>query len=103
VTDADGSHRARTGLAWRRTVLAAAVVAVLTARLALAEGVPVPPPMVIALVATGWLVVLGTTTVRLRTLGQADSRVVRRSVPVVTIATLGYVVLGLVLAALTMW
>ncbi|GAB3971418.1 DUF202 domain-containing protein [Plantactinospora veratri] len=81
----------RTRLAWRRTVLAVGVVAVLAARLALSNGTV--GALVTALAGLGWLGVLLVTFPRIA------GRRLRpgRALPVTALITAGFAVLGLLL------
>ncbi|MEN3607980.1 DUF202 domain-containing protein [Plantactinospora sp. ZYX-F-223] len=81
----------RTRLAWRRTVLAVGVVAVLTARLAVSNGTV--GALVAVLAGLGWLGVLAMTFPR------SSGRRGRpgRTLPVIALATVGFAGLGLLL------
>jgi hypothetical protein len=80
----------RTRLAWRRTVLAAAVVGLLLVRLAVQRHAAWLVPVAAGL----WLVTAVAAQARIAALAVAEPAPVRRAVPVVVLATLGYVVLG---------
>ncbi|MDG4785414.1 DUF202 domain-containing protein [Micromonospora sp. WMMD1102] len=81
----------RTRLAWRRTVLAAGVVAVLTVRLALSGGTV--GALVAALAGLGWLGVLLATLPRLA--GRRNRS--GRALAVTALVTAGFAGLGLLL------
>ncbi|WP_203858544.1 DUF202 domain-containing protein [Plantactinospora mayteni] len=81
----------RTRLAWRRTVLAVGVVAVLTARLALSNGTV--GALVAALAGLGWLGVLVATFPRFA--GRRGDP--GRALPVAALVTAGFAGLGLLL------
>jgi hypothetical protein len=80
----------RTRLAWRRTVLAAAVVGLLLVRLAVQRHAAWFVPVAAGL----WVVAAVTAQVRIGALAVAEPAPVRRALPVVVLATAGYVVLG---------
>jgi hypothetical protein len=80
----------RTRLAWRRTVLATAVVGLLLVRLAVAHHAAWLAPAAAAL----WLVTAFAAQVRIGALAAATPPPVRRALPVVALATLGYAALG---------
>ena len=95
-----GSHLLRTRLAWRRTVLAAGVVALLAGRLALRQ----PPTTQAALAGAaglGWLLVLVAASRRVRALDRPDDPVVRRAARLVAVATVGYALAGALVVVLT--
>jgi uncharacterized membrane protein YidH (DUF202 family) len=86
-----GASRERTGLSWRRTALAATVVALLFLRLAgPAAAVAVP----------GWLLVLAVTQRRIRAIGHARTRPDRWELPLVALAVVSLAVFGTALAVL---
>ncbi|MEJ3749324.1 DUF202 domain-containing protein [Actinomycetes bacterium KLBMP 9797] len=76
----------RTSLAWRRTVLSAAVVAALTARMAAIDG----HPLLAAVALAGWAAMFAVAYRRLR----RHALPAGRSLPLFALATLGYAVLG---------
>jgi uncharacterized membrane protein YidH (DUF202 family) len=89
-TDRGSAVPQRTRLAWRRTVLAAAVVGLLLVRLAVQRHTAWLAPAAAGL----WLVAAVAAQVRIRALAAAEPDPVRRALPVVVLATLGYVALG---------
>jgi uncharacterized membrane protein YidH (DUF202 family) len=97
VIERGGSASAeRTRLAWRRTVLAVTVVAVLNTRLALVGGSPIGPA-VAAAGLIGWLAVLATTFRRIQAMAAAQPVPVGRVLPLAAGAAAGYAVLAALL------
>ncbi|MDW5329009.1 DUF202 domain-containing protein [Plantactinospora sp. KLBMP9567] len=80
----------RTRLAWRRTVLAVGVVAVLTARLAVSNGMV---GALVVLAGLGWLGVLAVTFPR--STGRRGHP--GRGLPLIALITVGFAGLGLLL------
>lgn len=89
----------RTRLSWRRTVLAATVVVLLAVRLAVHEqptGIRVAG---VALAMLGWLVVVAFSWRRIRTLAAAAPPPSRWSASEMSLITVGYAALGVLLVA----
>jgi hypothetical protein len=84
----NGASPDRTRLAWRRTVLAAAVVAVLLGRRSLEFAVPS---------ALLWVVIALLAQRRIGQLTSEDPPLADRSLPVFALCLLGYVALSAVL------
>lgn len=94
-----GRQPERTRFAWRRTVLATTVVALLAARLGVqAPGVALPL-LGFGTVVVGWLAVLVLGWHRIIALAPAEPSPVRRAVPLAALATIGFAALGVVLVA----
>lgn len=94
-----GRQPERTRLSWRRTMLAATVVALLASRQAL----PAPAPVAaaaIAAVAAGWLLLLAVSGRRIVDMSAAVPAPVRWAVPLAALATTGFAALGLGLLAI---
>ena len=92
-----GRQPERTRLAWRRTVLTVTVVALLAGRLALRESGAALQLLALAAVFAGWLAVLVVSWHRIAGMGAAVPAPVRRSVPLTTLATIGFAGLGVAL------
>jgi Domain of unknown function (DUF202) len=88
-----GLQPERTRLAWRRTVLAQAVVALLLVRLALTAGPT--GAVVVAAAFAGWSAVVAA--IRVRTGRSAWWDPGPAVIPLVALLTVGYAVLGVVL------
>ena len=86
--------RERTRLAWRRTVLAATVVALLGARLAVARTSPAFAALFVSFTAAAWLAFVAAAQRRIGQLTAGPDRVPSRSVPLVVQLILMYEVLG---------
>jgi hypothetical protein len=79
----------RTQLAWRRTLLAAGAVAVLAARMAAVDGLP----LVVAAALAGWVAAFVLGRRRIRAPGVHG----RRALALLAMATVGYAGLGVLL------
>jgi len=79
----------RTRLAWRRTLLAAATVAVLAARMAAVNG----DAILVAVAVAGWAALVGLAARRIR----ARPAAAGRALPLLALATAGYAGLGAIL------
>ncbi|ROT32494.1 DUF202 domain-containing protein [Micromonospora sp. HM5-17] len=94
-----GLARERTRLAWRRTVLAVSVVAVLATRLALTRGTA--GTVLAALTGLGWLAVLVATFPRYAgsapRSGPGASGAHRLALPLAALVSAGFAVLGVLL------
>jgi hypothetical protein len=86
--------RERTRLAWRRTVLAATVVALLGARLALARTTPAFAALFVSFTAAAWLAFVALAQRRIGQLTADPDRPADRSVRLVVQLILVYEVLG---------
>jgi hypothetical protein len=84
-----GLSRERTWLAWRRTLLVAATVAVLTARMAAVDG----DPLIVALALAGWT---GLFAVAYRR-GRSRRAGPGSALPLFALFTAGYAALGTLL------
>jgi uncharacterized membrane protein YidH (DUF202 family) len=89
----------RTYLAWRRTVLAATVVALLAGRLAIREPATPARLLVAAAVLGGWLAILLASSRRIGAMRTRAPEAARWSVRVTTLVAVGYAVLGMALVA----
>lgn len=87
-----GLQPERTALAWRRTALAAAVVAALVIRLALLWGMASGP--VIALGVLGWVAVVGLVYRRAAAITRVPSAGPSRAIPLLAALAVGYAGLG---------
>ncbi len=87
----------RTRLAWRRTLLAETVVALLCVRLAVAVGSGAGRVLVAAAAMLVWLVALIATFRRARALTTSRPGAAGRALPLSAIICLGYAVLGAIL------
>jgi hypothetical protein len=90
-----GLQPERTRLAWRRTVLAMSVVALLTARLALSRGAT--GALVAAAAGLGWLGVVGFRFSRSAGTHRRRPEGGGRALPLIALATAGYASLGVIL------
>ena len=86
--------RERTRLAWRRTVLAATIVAILGARLAIARTSPAFAAAFVSFTAAVWLAFVALAQRRIGQLTSGHDRAPNRSVPLVVQLILVYEVLG---------
>ena len=86
--------RERTRLAWRRTVLAATVVAILGARLAIARTSPAFAALFVSFTAATWLAFVALAQRRIGQLAGGRDKAPNRSVPLVVQLILVYEVLG---------
>lgn len=93
----------RTRLAWRRTLLAVTVVALLCVRLAISVGSGVARPLVAAAAMLVWLVALVVTSRRMRALTASRPGAAGRALPLAAIVCLGYAVLGAILILTNPW
>ena len=82
---------ARTRLAWRRTLLAVTIVALLAARLALDR------PLAVVAIAAGWLAALVVTQRRVGMMSDPEPTTVGRSLSALVLVAVGYAVLGALL------
>lgn len=89
-----GTTRERTRLAWRRTVLAATVVALLGARLAIARTSPAFAALFVSFTAAAWLAFVAVAQRRIGQLSGGPDRAPSRSVPLVAQLILVYEVVG---------
>jgi uncharacterized membrane protein YidH (DUF202 family) len=99
----DGASAERTRLAWRRTALAATVVAMLTVRVALRDGHDVLDSVAISMVGGGWLAQLWLAQRRIRAMASKQPRDIRRSLPGFALVVSGFAGLGMILVALGAW
>jgi uncharacterized membrane protein YidH (DUF202 family) len=99
----DGASAARTRLAWRRTVLAATVVALLTVRIAVRDGHNVLDSAAIVLASAGWLAQLWLAQRRIHAMAAHRPRDIRRSLPAFALVVAGFAVLGLILVGISDW
>lgn len=92
-----GRQPERTRLAWRRTVLALTVAALLALRLGTRD--PLTPARLLAAAAVLalWLALLAVTARRIATMAAATPPPAGRAVPLTALATLGLAGLGLIL------
>lgn len=90
-----GLQTERTRLAWRRTVLAVTVVAVLTVRMALTRGTA--GALVTALALAGWVAVVAVTNRRIAVMVRHRPGDAGRALPLSALAAIGYAVLGVIL------
>jgi uncharacterized membrane protein YidH (DUF202 family) len=95
-----GLQPERTRLAWRRTVLAMTVVAMLTVRLSLSLGVA--GALLAALALAGWVGVVAVTYRRIGAMSQPRPGAAGRALPLSALATVGYAVLGALLVLSSM-
>jgi hypothetical protein len=95
-----GRQPERTRLSWRRTVLAATVVALLAGRLAADRSTPAAI-LALAAVAAGWLVILAIAGRRVTALAAAEPVPARWAVPLIALTSVGYAGLGVVLLSTT--
>jgi hypothetical protein len=86
--------RERTRLAWRRTVLAATVVALLGGRLAIAQTSPAFAALFVSFTAAAWLAFVALAQRRIGQLTHRQDRAPNRSIPLVVQLILVYEVLG---------
>jgi hypothetical protein len=93
-----GRQPERTRLSWRRTALAATVVALLAGRLGLTQP-PAAATLTIGAAVTGWLAVLLLAARRITAMTAAEPSAVRWAVPLITLATVGYAGIGVALIA----
>jgi Domain of unknown function (DUF202) len=94
VTTPFDSTRERTRLAWRRTVLAATVVALLGGRLAIARTSPAFAALFVSFTAAAWLAFVALAQRRIGQLTNGPDQPADRSVPLVVQLILVYEVLG---------
>jgi hypothetical protein len=94
VTNPLDTTRERTRLAWRRTVLAATVVALLGGRLAIARTSPAFAALFVSFTAAAWLAFVALAQRRIGQLTNRQDRAPNRSVPLVVQLILVYEVLG---------
>jgi hypothetical protein len=99
---APGSHRVRTALAWRRTILAVAVAGLLLARLGLVTGSGAPVLLAGGAAIAGWLVITVIVIRRIRSLAGGERRMTPDVAMAVAVTMAGYAVVGLVVLVLTM-
>jgi hypothetical protein len=97
---ADGASAERTRLAWRRTMLAATAVALLTVRAATRNRFTVGGGLVIAAALIGWLGLLWLSQRRIAAMAHHEPAGIGRTLPATALMVLGLSVLGL-LALLT--
>lgn len=88
----------RTRMAWRRTVLATAVVAILAGRLAVERGASGTVAAVPALATLGWLTVFAAGHRRIRQLAAYPSATRRPLLWLVAAMVCGYTMIGVLLA-----
>ncbi len=86
--------RERTRLAWRRTVLAATVVALLGARLAIAPPSPAFAALFVSFTAAAWLALVAVAQRRIGQLTSGPDQAASRSIPLIVQLILVYEVLG---------
>jgi hypothetical protein len=94
-----GRQAERTRLAWRRTVLAVTVVAVLAIRLAIQEPATALRLLGITAATAGWLAGLVLGGRRIAAMAAATPAPARRSVPLTALAAIGFAGLGVALVA----
>jgi len=94
MTNPLDTTRERTRLAWRRTVLAATVVALLGGRLAIARTSPAWAALFVSFTAAVWLAFVALAQRRIGQLTSRQDRAPNRSVPLVVQLILVYEVLG---------
>lgn len=89
----------RTRLAWRRTLLAATAVGLLTIRFAGREGQDPPRLLAAAVAVAAWLAVLVVSYRRIAAMATARPVPVGRAVPLTALIVAGYAGLGIALVA----
>jgi hypothetical protein len=91
-----GLQPERTRLAWRRTVLAGTIVALLALRLISQRLSPIAVPAALIIIA-GWLVMLVMSWRRISTLAAVAPPPAYRAIPIAALVTTGFAGLGLAL------
>jgi uncharacterized membrane protein YidH (DUF202 family) len=89
----------RTRLSWRRTVLATTLVAILTIRLAVRDGISAGTGLAIAAAALGWLAAMWLTQRRIHAMARSRPRDIGRTLPAIALIVVGFAVLGIMLIA----
>ena len=89
-----GASAERTRLAWRRTGLSAAAVALLAARPAVAPGSGAARWLTAALAMSGWAVLVALAYRRARGLARRPPRPGRRVITAVALLTVAFALLG---------
>jgi hypothetical protein len=89
-----GAAAERTRLAWRRTVLAGTVVALLTARPALAPRAGGAAVLLAAAAMVGWTILVTLAYRRTRGLAASPPAPGRRTIPAYAWITVGFALLG---------
>ena len=92
---ADGASEERTRLAWRRTVLSATAVALLTVRAATRHRFTVSGGLVIAAALVGWLALLWLSQRRIDAMAHREPAGIGRTLPATALVVLALSVLGL--------
>ncbi|MDI1459609.1 DUF202 domain-containing protein [Catellatospora sp. KI3] len=92
-----GAQAERTRLAWRRTVLAATVCALLLVRLSALRGLDVAGAVGLSLTALVWLAMLWVAQRRIRAMEVADPGGVGRALTAVALSCVGLGLLGVLL------
>jgi uncharacterized membrane protein YidH (DUF202 family) len=95
-----GLQPERTRLAWRRTVLAFTVIALLAARLASHRGVSPGAALAVAAAVGLWILALVASQPRIRAQATPRPAAAGRSLSLLASCALGYAVLGVVLVLL---
>ena len=95
--DAEGTSAERTRLAWRRTVLATTVTALLTVRLALHDGFAPTGAFAVLAAVAGWLTHLWFTHHRIQAMAHREPAGIGRTLPTVALVAVGFAALGLAL------
>jgi uncharacterized membrane protein YidH (DUF202 family) len=97
----EGSSAERTRLAWRRTALAITLVALLTIRIAVKDGISVGAGFAIAAATLGWLFAMWLTQRRVHAMAERPPRRIGRTLPAIALVMVGFALLGIALVAAT--
>jgi uncharacterized membrane protein YidH (DUF202 family) len=100
VTPDPGASAERTRLAWRRTGLSAAAVALLAARPAFAPGAGDGVYLAAAAALAGWAALVGLAYRRARGLDARPPQPGQRTITAYAVITVGFAILGTVLVTL---
>ncbi len=95
----DGASAERTRFAWRRTVLTASVVAILTIRVIVHEELTAWRSVAIPITCIGWLTGLWLAQRRIHAMASRQPAAIGRTLPAIALLVVAFAILGIVLVA----
>ncbi len=95
----DGASGVRTRLSWRRTVLTATVVALLTIRVIVHDGLTDWGSVAIVVTCLGWLTGLWVAQRRIHAMAAREPAVIGRTLPAYAALVIAFALLGIALVA----